>query len=164
MCARTAQVLADEQDLKELDVHWWQQVNPVVTEGLVHLTTGGPQEIYWGGLAQGRVRYFDAAGRRPGLPPDVAALVTHLGAEQVDLILVNLNPAQPREVVVGAGSFAEHSFTTVRAGDENLAVDGGYFTARLGPGTQIELRAGMKRYCNQPTYAFPWHEGGIPFR
>ena len=110
------------------------------------------------------MRYFDPARRRSGLPPDVAALVTHLGAEQVDLILVNLNPAQPREVVVGAGSFAEHSFTTVRAGDENLAVDGGYFTARLGPGTQIELRAGMKRYCNQPTYAFPWHEGGISFR
>ena len=164
VCARTAKVLADEQELKELDVHWWQQVNPVITEGLVHLTTGGPQEIYWGGLAQGRVRYFDAAGQRPGLPPDVAALVTHLGAEQVDLVLVNLNPAQPREVVVGAGSFAEHSFTTVRAGAENLPVDGGYFTVRLGPGTQIELCAGMKRYCNQPTYAFPWHEEGIPFR
>ena len=164
VCARTAKVLADEQELKELDVHWWQQVNPVISEGLVHLTTGGPQEIYWGGLAQGRVRYFDAAGQRPGLPPDVAALVTHLGAELVDLILVNLNPAQSRDVVVGAGSFAEHSFTTVRAGAENLAVDGGYFTARLGPGTQVELCAGMKRYCNQPTYAFPWHEGGIPFR
>ncbi len=66
VCDRIAKVIDDEQDLTQLDVHWWQQVNPVVTEALVQLTTGAPQTIYWGGLAQGRVRYFDGEQQRPG--------------------------------------------------------------------------------------------------
>ena len=37
------------------------------------------------------VRYFDAAERRPGLPADVAALVTGLADDRVDIELVNLN-------------------------------------------------------------------------
>ena len=164
VCDRSAKVLADEQDLTKLDVHWWQQVNPVVTEALVQLTTGGPQPIYWGGLAQGRVRYFDPKRQRAGLPEDVAALVSGLGADSIDLTLVNLNPVASRSVVVGAGSFGEHSFGAVQAGETTVTVDGGYFQVDLPPGTQIELHAGMSRYCNAPTYAFPWHEGSIPFR
>ena len=87
---RIAKVIDDEQDLTQLDVHWWQQVNPVVTEALVQLTTGAPQTIYWGGLAQGRVRYFDGEQRRPGLPPDVAALVTSLSADSAELYVGQL--------------------------------------------------------------------------
>ena len=166
VCRRIEQVIHDEQDLKTMDVHHWQQVNPIVTEALVHLTTGGPQTIYWGGLAQGRVRYFDAEGQRPGLPEDVAALVTRLDAEGVELILVNLNVHRSRKVIVGAGSFGEHRFGRVEVvGEErSVDVDDTCFTVDLRPGTEIDLRIAMRRFCNKPSYALPWHGGEIPFR
>ena len=165
VCNRLARVLADEQDLTALDVHWWQQVNPVVTEALVQLTTGGPQPIYWGGLAQGRVRYYDPERRRPGLPPDVAALVTRLEADGIALTLVNLSPVEARDLLVAAGSFAEHRFGKVVSGDgEEITVDGGCFRVNLHPGSQVELEAGMERYAATPSFRFPWHRDGIPFR
>ena len=165
VCGRLAKVLADEQDLTALDVHWWQQVNPVVTEALVQLTTGGPQPIYWGGLAQGRVRYYDPARRRPGLPPDLAALVTRLEADGMALTLVNLSPVEARDVAVAAGSFGEHRFGKVVSGDgEEIAVDGGCFRVHLRPGAQVELCIGMQRYAATPSFRFPWHRDGIPFR
>ena len=36
VCRRLQTVMADEQDLTKMDVHHWQQVNPVLTEALVH--------------------------------------------------------------------------------------------------------------------------------
>ena len=45
----------------------------VVTEVLTQLTWGAPQVVYNGGIAQARLRYYDADRGRPGLPPDVAA-------------------------------------------------------------------------------------------
>ena len=164
VCRRLAVVLDDHQELTKMDVHHWQQVNPVVTEALVQLTTGAPQAIYWGGLSRGRVRYFDPEQRRPGLPEDVAALVTGLQAGGMSLRLVNLHPAAWREVIVGAGSFGEHRFTQVAAGEQRIEVGEPYFTARLAPGSELELEIGMERFCQSPTYAFPWHERGIPFR
>jgi hypothetical protein len=115
VCRRPEKVLADEQDLTKMDVHHWQQVNPVLTEALVHLTTGGPQTVYWGGLATGRLRYYDAERLLPGLPADVGALVYELRSESVTVSLVNLSVRHTRDVVIGAGSFGEHSFTRARA-------------------------------------------------
>ena len=164
VCDRLDKVMRDEQDLTKLDVHWWQQVNPVVTEALVQLTTGAPQTIYWGGLAQGRVRYFDGIARRPGLPADVAALVTGLGARSVELTLVNLSPSRMRQVIVGAGSFGEHCFDSVRSGENSLDVDGTYFQVDLEPACQIELSVQMRRYSQQPSFRMPWHDDGIAYR
>ena len=139
VCDRLDKILRDQQDPTKLDVHWWQQVNPVVTEALVHLTTGGPQTIYWGGLAQGRVRYFDSQTQRPGLPQDVAALVTKLEAQSLDLTLVNLSPSTTREVTIGAGSFGEHRFLQVRSNADELTINDTYFEVHLQPATEIEL-------------------------
>ena len=164
VCDRIDKVLRDEQDLTKLDVHWWQQVNPVLTAALVQLTSGAPQTIYWGGLAQGKVRYFDLEQRRPGLPADVAALVTGIDAESVELTLVNLSPSRTRQVVVGAGTFGEHRFDRIRAGDEILTVDGTYFLVELEPATQIELALGMQYHSQRPTFREPWHGDGIPYR
>ena len=96
------------RDVPEADIHLWQQSNPVVTEALVQLTWGAPQVIYNGGLQQARVRYYDAQARRPGLPPSVAALVSGIDPEATVVELVNLDPQEPRSVVVQAGAFAEH--------------------------------------------------------
>ena len=101
---RLEKVMADEQDLTKMDVHHWQQVNPVLTEALVHLTTGGPQTVYWGGLAAGRLRYWDADRRRSGLPQDVAALVRSLSADGARVSLVNLSVRDTHEVIIGAGN------------------------------------------------------------
>jgi hypothetical protein len=163
-------VMHDDQDLTRMDVHHWQQVNPVLTEALTHLTTGGPQAVYWGGLAVGRLRYFDPARKRAGLPPDVAALVTALGDRSARVTLVNLSVCQPRDVLVGAGSFREHRFRRVTVVEESsqvkkeLELDEPYLPIRLHPGTQIGLQLTMDRYCNPPTYAFPWHGDSVPFR
>ena len=167
VCRRTAAVLADDQDLTKLDVHHWQQVNPVLTEALVQLTTGGPQTIYWGGLATGRLRYYDADRRRPGLPQDVAALVTALRPDAVAVTLVNLSVRDSHEVIIGAGSFGEHRFGSARVAASEMApvsVDGAWLGVRLRPGTQIELELETERYVRPATYAFPWHGAAIPFR
>src|SRR6185312_5029043 len=99
----------------------WQELNPVVSEALVQLTLGGPQIVYNGGLLHTAVRYFDVEHRRPGLPPDVAALVTRLDESGVSLHLVNLSPFVARDLIVQAGAFGEHHFVRatydVRASD-----------------------------------------------
>ena len=166
VCQRLDAVRRDDQDLTQVNEHHWQELNPVLTEALVHLTTGGPQAVYWGGLAQGRVRYFDVEKQRPGLPEDVAALVTGLEADRVELSLVNLSPGRTRQVLVAAGSFSEHRFekAEVVGEEERVPVHGNHFQVDLRPGTQIDLRLNMRRFCNKPTYAFPWHGDAIPCR
>ena len=72
LAAAMQRIADDHTDPKTWDVHHWQELNPVVLEGLVQLTLGGPQPLYHGGLLHCRVRYFDPQRRRPGLPPDVA--------------------------------------------------------------------------------------------
>ncbi|WP_234544574.1 hypothetical protein [Streptomyces shenzhenensis] len=102
-----------DRDVPEADIHLWQQSNPVVTEALVQLTWGGPQVVYNGGLQQARVRYYDAAAQRPGLPPDVAALVSSIDPDATVVDLVNLDPESPRSLIVQAGAFAEHTIRSV---------------------------------------------------
>ena len=102
-----------DTEVPEADIHLWQQSNPVVTEALVQLTWGGPQVVYNGGLQQARVRYHDAAARRPGLPPGVAALVSAIEPDATVVDLVNLDPESARSVIVQAGAFGEHTIRSV---------------------------------------------------
>ena len=62
---RLDQIQGDAADLREVNIHHWQQLNPVTTEALVQLTLGAPAPIYNGGLlfAPG-IRYFDVARQR----------------------------------------------------------------------------------------------------
>ena len=158
VCRRLDEVMRDDADLTQVHEHHWQDRNPVHVEALTHLTTGGPQTIYWGGLAQGRVRHFDFDRRRPGLPEDVAALVSGVSADGAELTLVNLSPSRTRRALIAAGSFGEHRFSSVRAdGNETaVAVDDTYLAVELRPASEIDLRLGMERYCNKPSYALPW--------
>ena len=86
------------------NVHHWQRHNPVLTEALLQLTTGTPQLIYTGGLLPTRLQHLDLDHGRPGLPPDVAALVDHSSAERIGLQLINLSPTATRRLAVQAGS------------------------------------------------------------
>jgi hypothetical protein len=152
-------------------------VNPVVTEALTMLTWGGPQIVYNGGHAQARVRHYDADRRRPGLPPDVAALVSGIDPAATVVTLVNLSGTHARTVIVQAGAFAEHDFggvahTRAAAGwtgghdeylhhevavtEERIDVDGPWLTVRLPAGTQVTLTAELRTRVRAPSFRTPW--------
>ncbi len=149
----------DDGDPAQWDVHHWQNINPVHTEALVQLTCGGPQVIYHGGLLHVRLRWFDADGQRPGLPSDVGALVHALDRDSVTVTLVNTSPLRERRLIVQAGAFGEHAFTDVTDltanGPSAIPVESRYVTVVLPPGRSTDLRLGMRRYVNQPSYAQP---------
>ena len=135
--------------------------NPISVEGLVNLTMGAPLPFYNGGLMMARVRHFDPENRRPGLPPDVAALVSELGSDRTVLHLVNLSQTHSRAVVIQAGTYAEHQFITATylpqsGGETSLPVNAARLTVHLPSQSQIKLDITTKRFAHRPSYAFPW--------
>ena len=165
-------------DVTEADIHLWQQCNPVVTEALVQLTWGGPQVIYNGGLQQARVRYYDASGRRPGLPDSVAALVSGIDPLATVVDLVNLHPEQGRTVIVQAGAFAEHTIEAVRytacpdqswlgslydyghsqpaVTEHHADIHGPWLSVHLPASTRIRLTLTLALRTRTPSYATPF--------
>lgn len=150
----------DWQKRETWDVHHWQDLNPVVPEGLIQMAMGTPAAIYHGGLLHASVRYFDPDVGRPGLPADVAALVEAITPEGLTLSLVNTHPLDERTVLVQAGGYGEHRFVAVRdaaAPDGPPApVDSPVLRVKLGPWAQARMELTMERYVNAPTYAYPW--------
>ena len=172
-------------DIRNVHEHHWMTVTPVTTEALIQLTLGAPQIIYNGGLLHARLRYFDPGRRRPGLPPDVAALVTKIEAQRTVVELVNLSPFEQRRVILQAGMFGEHQFGRVQFSERtdkdpiqpdffaraepkvrtaSARIDRKFFEVHLEPGTGITLDMETERFANQPSYAFPWHGDEIPIR
>ena len=88
-----------------VNIHFWQEVQPIVTEILTQLTLGAPQVLYNGGLQVARLRYFDADAGLIGLPNEVAALVTKITKDETWVELVNTSITQTRRVVLLAGAF-----------------------------------------------------------
>lgn len=148
----------DATDPAGWDVHHWQQRNPLILEGLVQLMLGAPNHVYHGGLLHCRLFYFDPQRRRPGVPPDVAALVDRVTADGVGVQLVNLHPTEAREVILQAGAFGEHRFTTIRQQHDSRDVNGKIVHVRLRPGARGRLEIGMARYAHRPSYARPWQD------
>ena len=143
--------------------------NPVITKGLIQVTMGAPQTVYNGGLLRARVRYFDIERGRPGLPPDVAALVERLEDKLTVVCLVNLSVSDTGKVIIQAGAFGEHEFLDIkykemvvgndgkkRISDKMVTVNKKFFEVDLPPATTITLEMGTMRFVNKPTYALPW--------
>lgn len=161
----------DAQDPAEYK-DWYLQVrNPITAEGLVNLTMGGLQPEYNGGLPMVRLMYYDVRRSRPGLPLDVGALVSGMDAASVTVTLVNLHPTEERELIVRAGAYGEHRFTSAihAAADADAVVSGSAaaeetfigdstFKLRLLPGCEWSAVIGMERFVGQPCYAGhePW--------
>lgn len=147
---------------ESMTIHMWQQLTPMIIEGLAQLTLGGPMHIYHGGLQHARFRYFDVAGERPGLPQGVAALVEALTADSATVTLVNTDLIEARELVVQAGVFGEHEFTAAEIVDdkaiarERVALGGRWVRVSLGPGAVLRLKFEMRRFANAPSYDTPW--------
>jgi len=169
----------DEKDLSQVNIHHWQELNPVTTEALVQLTLGAPQIIYNGGLLLCQVRYFDVQRRRPGLPEDVAALVEKIDAEVIVVHLVNLSVFEARDLIIQAGAFGEHRFTSLEYDQrssaypgvqgaagyaapelhitlQTLAVEDSLLRVQLPAATEIQLTLHIDRFVNDPSYALPW--------
>jgi hypothetical protein len=117
---------------------------------------GGLPPKHQGEVLQARIRYFDPIRRRPGLPEDVAALVDSLKDDSTSLVLVNLNQAEARTVVVQGGAYGEHLCERVATGERTTAVSHPSFRVDLAPGSGGRLTVAMKRYAVQPTLAPPW--------
>jgi hypothetical protein len=131
--------------------------NPAATESLVQLMWGGLLPGREGVLLNARLRYFDPDRRRAGVPEDVAALVSELSDTRTVVTLVNLNPAQPRTVIVQGGGYGEHQLISVTSGDRTTPIDLPLLTVRLDPGCGRSLVLATKRYANAPTVKHPWH-------
>ncbi len=136
-----------------------QRYNPAATTALVNLTLGGNAPGRAGNILHSQVRYFDPEKRRAGLPEDMAALVSKITPEGITLTLVNTNQVEHRTVVVQAGAYGEHQFTSVASGNGATEVGAAHFEVRLAPGSGGEMTIGMRRYVNQPALTFPWNRG-----
>ena len=130
--------------------------NPATVGTLVNLMLGGLTPKHQGEPLHARVRYFDPEAKRPGLPPDVAALVERLSADETTLILVNLDPSNPRTVDVQAGAYGEHQFSRVAHAGRTVSIGGPVSRVRLEPGCGGRIVLTMKRYNNPPTLSRPW--------
>jgi hypothetical protein len=135
------------------------EFNPAATNSLVNLMLGGyfANGRIW--VLHSRFRYFDPGTRRAGLPDDVGALVEKLGEDSATLTLVNINPIEPRTVVVQAGAYGEHQFDLATIGGRTTNIGGPVVTVRLEPGAGSRIEFKMTRYANRPTLAHPWDRG-----
>jgi len=141
-------------------------VNPASVTALMHQMMGAlhiarpawaPSSAPAGGSPlYARLRYFDPENRRAGVPPDVAALIDRMTADETAVTLVNLSPTQSRTVVVQGGGYGEHRIRSIAVDGVSTAVDAATFTLRLAPGAGARLVLTMDRYVNQPTLKFPW--------
>ncbi len=137
-------------------------INPATTDVLIQQMLGGLPTGRVGFPLFSRLRYFDPARGRAGLPEDVAALVEGMSDDTVTVTLVNLNPREARTVIVQGGAYAEHQLHEVGISDgDTVAVDGRYgerhaaFRVQLAPGCGGRLTIQMERYAHAPTFTWP---------
>jgi len=142
------------------------EYNPAAVMSLTQLMEGGLylQHGSWarsspnqgGTLLFTRLRYFDPARRRAGLPQDVAALVDSWSPDSLTLTLINISPSTSRSVIVQGGAYGEHQIASVSDGKTSMDVNASSFPVRLAPGAGAKLTIRMKRFANDPTLSFPW--------
>ncbi len=135
--------------------------NPAATASLVQLMWGGLPPGVDGGLVNARLRYFDPARKRAGVPEDIGALVSKLTDGETVVTLVNLNNTELRTVMMQGGAYGEHQFESVTIGEKTTRIDSALLTVQLNPGSGDRLTLRMKRYANPPTVLHPWHRAAV---
>jgi hypothetical protein len=131
------------------------QFNTANTTCLTQLMMGALTPRY-GEALHARVRYFNPAERRAGIPEDVAALVENMTDTSTTLSLVNIDPVNSKKVIVQAGAYGEHQVTAVEVDGVSHAVGAPFFTVNLAPGCGSKLVITHDRYANKPTMTQPW--------
>jgi hypothetical protein len=152
---RVAQLRGDKTTAAQRLADNMMDFNPVAVDALVRLTLGGLPPGRDGGLLNARLRYFDPARKRAGLPEDVAALVSGMTASSARLTLVNLNQTSARTVVVQGGAYGEHRLESAQVDGRTHRIGNPSFTVRLGPGAGASFTIAMTRYAAKPTEVFP---------
>ena len=130
--------------------------NPAAVGALEQLMWGAFPPGRAGELLNARLRYFDPARQRAGVPEDVGALISELGDTRTVVTLVNLSASESRTVVVQGGAYGEHQIVSAESDGKNTAVNSNQLTVRLAPGAGAKLALTMRRYAKAPTVAFPW--------
>ena len=125
----------------------------------------------------GQVRYFDGETGRTGLPPDVAALVSRIEKDWIEIEVINLNVFESRQLIIQGGAYGEHKLLAVdyhplanpqpsarrrpprdpAAPLVSRELNSTAFTAKLAPGSGSKLKIRVERNVGQPTYHFPWN-------
>ena len=135
---------------------WLLGIVPSTTDHLTQLTIGGyfSSGKLW--ALHSRLRYFDLALRRAGLPESVAALVEGLTGDSVTVTFVNLDTTSARSLIVQAGGYREHEFTSLRLGDRTQEIQSSAVRVELAPGSGARIVLSMRRYAHSPTLIQPW--------
>ena len=141
--------------------------NPVSVTALLQQTMGAlhiarppwsPNSPNQGGAPLfARLRHFDGATGRAGLPDDVAVLVDTLEDRATALTLVNLNPVKARTLVMRGGGYGEHRIDGIRMGDQERAIGQRDIRLVLQPGCGARIHLAMSRHVLKPT--LDWPEG-----
>lgn len=165
LASRVAAIGADTSTPDTRLADWTLDFNPASAKALVQTMTGGLHiaRPSWSRTSppQGgvplhcRLRYFDPARRRAGVPQDVAALVHGMSDTETRVTLLNTG-TRPRDVIVQGGAYGEHRIDAVRSGGTRREIGGRHFAVRLAPGCGAELALETTRYAARPTLAFPW--------
>lgn len=145
--ARVAGIRADQSVDYERASDYTQRFNPARTEALVNLGLGGNHPGTSGNILHSRLFYLDSERRRAGLPEQIAALVEKITPEGVRVRLVNLDPVRSREVMIRAGAYGEHRFTSI----DGEPADSDRVRVRLEPGAGGVLELGMELFASPPT-------------
>jgi hypothetical protein len=103
--------------------------------------------------------YGDIDRQRPGLPPDIAALVETRTVNSIQFQLVNINPLETRRIAVYAGSLRQHKFGVVEVESpvgsserHPVVIDNGLFEVMMPPLSAIRLICSLRQYVNPPAY------------
>ena len=165
---RKVAIIQDEHGDSETWVdNKWINVDPMMIDNLVRFSTGGLPIRRQGEMLHSQVRYFDGDRRCSGLPPDVAALVTRIEKDWIEIEVINLNAFESRQLIVQGGAYGEHRFISVDLqplddmreqadSQSHRELDAAAFTIDLAPGSGSKLKLNIRRYANQPSYNFPW--------
>lgn len=142
-------------------IHAWQEFSPIYFEGLAQMIMGAPMHISHGGLQHGKVRFFDAELQRPGLPADIGAIVDSLTATTIGMKIANTSTTTSRSLVVQAGAFGEHRFTSVEVTldsgvSQRHEIGSKWFQIDLGGQAGATLTFTVERFVNTPSYATPF--------
>ncbi len=129
---------------------------PVALDSLTELMLGGLPPGNARPVLHCRLRYFDPDRRRPGLPPDVAALVERLTGDAVTVTLVNLDPTRGRAVTLQGGAYGEHRLKSITLDGREVPLDGDPPTVHLAAGCGATFRVLTDRYARAPSFRRPW--------
>ena len=152
---RLAQVRRDQTTAAQRLADNMMDYNPAAVDALIRLTLGGLPPGRDGGLLNARLRYFDPARKRAGLPEDVGALISEMTDTSTVVTLVNLNKTVPRTVIVQGGAYGEHRIESAQMNGKTINGNRPSFTVKLAPGAGGKIILKMKRYSEKPTEAFP---------